>query len=316
MPSAEVEALCHIPAGTSLLNSGVGQRHWADLKAGETATYMGMRAAGEALDDAGLAPSELDLIINASGTPHQAIPDGACLIQRELGLQDSGIRCLSVHSTCLSFISALEVAAAFIATGRHRHILIVSADLASSGLNFEEAESATLFGDLAAAAVIVPTPPGEASALHRMLFETHTAGADLTTIRGCGTRHHPNAPDSTPEDHMFAMDGPGVLKLAIKLLPAFIERILPADDPPLELVVPHQSSKTGMNVAARMFERHAGISADKFVDVLAQFGNCVSASIPGALYGAIREGRLQRGDRFLMVGTGAGLSLAGVVATY
>lgn len=316
VPSAEVETRCHIPPGTALLNSGVGQRHWADVPGGETATYMGEQAAREALAEAGLEGRDLDLIINASGTPQQAIPDGACLLQRALGLGQSGIRCMSVHSTCLSFVSALEVAAAFIAIGRHRRILVVSTDVASAGLNFEEAESATLFGDLAAAAVIVPTPAGEASALHRMIFETHAEGADLTTIRGCGTERPPGADWTRPEDNLFAMDGPGVLKFAIKRLPTFIQRLVPPDDPPLELVVPHQSSKTGMSVTARLFERHAGVTGDKVVDILADYGNCVAASIPGALYTAIREGRLQRGDRFCLVGTGAGLSLAGMIATY
>ena len=99
VPSAEVEALCGLPPGWIERRSGVRERHWATT---ETSSYMGAQAAREAVAQAGLALSDIDLILNASGTPEQAIPDGGPLIQRQLGLGGSGIPCLSVHNTTVN----------------------------------------------------------------------------------------------------------------------------------------------------------------------------------------------------------------------
>ena len=134
VPSAEVEALCGLPAGWIEQRSGVRERHWATT---ETSSYMGAHAAREAVAEAGLALSDLDLIINASGTPEQAIPDGGPLVQRQLGLGRSGIACLSVHATCLSFLAAIDLSANLLATGRYQLILIVTSEIGSVGINLK-----------------------------------------------------------------------------------------------------------------------------------------------------------------------------------
>ena len=187
VPSAEVEALCGLPPGWIERRSGVRERHWATT---ETSSYMGAQAAREAVAEAGLALSDIDLIMNASGTPEQAIPDGGPLVQRQMGLGSSGIACLSVHATCLSFLAALDLCANLLATGRYQRILIVTSEIGSVGINFKDPESASLIGDAAAAAVVVRTPPGEAAALSAARLETYGDGADFTAIRGAGTRRH------------------------------------------------------------------------------------------------------------------------------
>ena len=295
-------------------HSGVHERRWADVSGGETATWMGAQAAREALDEAGVAAGDLDLIINASGTPEQALPDGGPLIQRHLGLGGSGIACLSVHTTCLSFFTALDVAGAFLAARRYRRILVVSADVASVGLNIAEHESFSLFGDGAAAAVIVPTPDGEPSAIDALVFSTYGEGADLTAVRGAGTRRHPSAAHARPEDHLFSMQGPSVLRLGMKHAPELLERLRPGLSRglgDLSLVVPHQTSLAALNAL-----QHFGIPMDRVVVVLDRLGNCVAASLPLALHEAARSGRMRRGDHVLLIGTGAGISLAGALVTY
>ena len=311
VPSAEVEALCGLPAGWIERRSGVRERRWVS---GETSSAMGAAAAREAVADAGLALEDLDLILNASGTPEQAIPDGGPLIQRQLGLGASGLPALSVHATCLSFLAALDLSASLLATGRYRTILIVTAEIGSVGINVREPESASLMGDAAAAVVVTRTPPGEAAGLLAARLETYGDGADLTAIRGGGTRRHPNGADTQPEDNLFHMDGPQVLRMALRYSGAFLEQLRPGLSQGLggiRLVVPHQPSKMGLK-AMEMF----GWPADQIVRTLDRLGNCVAASIPCTLYEAIRGGRLQRGDEVLLVGTGAGLSIGGVILTY
>lgn len=309
--SSEVEALCRLPAGWIERRSGVRERRWAD---GETSSFMGAQAAREAVADASLSLTDIDLILNASGTPEQAIPDGGALIQRELGLGSSGIACMSVHTTCLSFLVALDLSANLLATGRYRHILIVSSEVASVGINVNEPESASLIGDAAAAVVVTKTPAGEASRLQAAHLETYGEGAYLTAINGGGSRKHPNNPLTQPEDNLFHMNGPQVLRMSMRRSRPFLEKLRPGLSKSLgriKLVVPHQPSLIGL----KMMEWF-GWPGEKIMKTIDRLGNCVAASIPCTLYEAIWQERMKRGDEILLVGTGAGLSLGGIILTY
>ena len=311
VPSSELEKRCDLPEGWIEKKQGVRERRWVE---DETASFMGARAAEEALEDAGVKKEELDLIINASGTAEQAIPDGGPLIQRQLGMEDSGLAAMTVHTTCLSFLSGMDVAANFLTTGRYEKILVVSSDITSCGLNYSHPESSTLFGDLAAAAVVARTPEGEASCVHAAKVRTYGAGAYHTQIRGGGTRRHPNFDDTVPEDNLFFMEGPKVFKMAVKVAAPFLEELRPGfaegiED--LKAVVPHQASKLALDA-----HEFLGMPPEKVIRTIHKFGNCVAASIPATLYEAIKSERIQRGDKFLMLGTGAGLTIGGLILTY
>ena len=311
VPSSELEALCGLPEGWVEQRYGVRERRWAEF---ESASFMAAEAAREALDDASLRPDELDLVINASGTGEQAIPDTGALIQRQLGLGRSGIPALSINQTCLSFLAAMDAAAAYIASGRYRTILIASADISSCGINLSEPESATLVGDAAAAVVVTRSAEGERSALRNTHFRTYGDGAYLTTIMGGGSARHPSKPGHNALDDLFHMDGPAVLRMVRSFDCDFLEELLPGLSTSLldiDLVVPHQPSRVGLQMLRRY-----GWPEERIVRTLERLGNCVAASIPATLYEAVREGRLQRGERFLLVGTGAGLSIGGLIMTY
>ncbi|MEI8033328.1 MAG: 3-oxoacyl-[acyl-carrier-protein] synthase III C-terminal domain-containing protein [Chlorobiaceae bacterium] len=311
VPSSELEALCGLPEGWVERHNGVRERRWAGL---ESASFMAAEAAREALDDAGVRPEELELIINASGTGEQAIPDTGALIQRQLGLGRSGIPAMSINQTCLSFLSGMDTAAAYIAAGRYNTILIASADISSSGINLKEPESATLVGDAAAAVVVTRSGKGERSALQAARFRTYGDGAYLTTIMGGGSARHPSKPGHNSDDDLFHMDGPGVLRMVRRFDFPFLEELSPGLSKSLldiDLVVPHQPSRVGLKMLLRY-----GWPEERIVQTLERLGNCVAASIPATLYEAVREGRLRRGEKFLLVGTGAGLSIGGLIMTY
>ncbi len=158
--SSELESLYALPPGWVERRNGVRERRRVTT---ETSSFMAAEAAREALDEAGLRPDQLNLIINASGTAEQAIPDTGALIQRQLGLGRSGIPAMSVNTTCLSFITALDVAATYLNAGRYKHILIASSDISSCGINPKEPESATLVGDAAAAVIVTRSGEGDTS---------------------------------------------------------------------------------------------------------------------------------------------------------
>lgn len=310
--SAELEGRLGLEPGWILRHQGVETRHFAD--AGETNSYMGARAIERALDAAGMGRADVDLIINASGTAEQALPDTGPLIQRALGWGESGVPAFTVHATCLSFLVGLDVAASLIATGRYRNIVVVSSEITSVGLDWRFPETSTLFGDGAAAAVVSATPEGEASAVLEVRMQTFGDGADLTRIVGGGTKVYPNHPETQPEDNMFFMDGPAVLRAAAGRAGAFLESLRPGLSRGLgdiDVVVPHQASRLGLDGLALL-----GMPPERQVRTLERFGNCVAASIPLTLHAAWEAGRLTRGTRVLLVGTGAGLSFGGAIVTW
>jgi len=266
---------------------------------------MGARVARTAL---ALGPPP-DLIINASAVPRQLLPDTSVFIQDQLGLE--GIPSFSVNASCLSFVVALHNAAALVAAGAYSRVLIVSSEVGTRGRNMAEPESAALLGDGAAAVVLEPTPAGEASALEGFSMSTWPKGASLTEVRGFGVNRHPNDAHTRPEDNLFSMDGPAVFKMARRCVLALVHQLLSEhglrpDD--VDLVVPHQASGPGLELVPRL-----GFRADRVVNVIGLYGNCVAASIPMALAHAAGEGRVRRGQRILLLGTSAGLSVAGAL---
>lgn len=279
--------------------TGVLRRHISD----EPMHKLAARAARQALGEGGPP----DLVINASLTPIQLIPDSSVFILDELGL--AGRPSFSVHATCLSFVVGLQTAVSLVHAGTFRRVLVVSAEQGSVSRDYSQPESSALIGDGAAAAVVEPTPDGQDSGFLGFAMSTWPDGAAHTELRGCGTRKHPNSPDTVPSDNLFQMSGPNVYKMALRKVPPLIGGLLAdcgltPDD--VDLVVPHQASGPGM----RAYEK-LGFTTDKIVNIIGEYGNCISASVPMALALSVRDGRIKRGDLVLLMGTGAGLSVAG-----
>src|SRR5690606_5986614 len=194
---------------------------------------------------------DIDLIINGSGTQDQEIPDGGPLIQRALGLGDSGVPCFSVHTTCLGFVHALDIASVYFASGRHNNVLITNADMPSRALNYKQPESAVLFGD-AGAAVVVRRPEGDALGVEYSLFETFGDGAELTQIRGGGSKTLPNDPATTFDDNLFDMDPLATFTFATRRFMRFAKRLLEETGEDVfrevDWIVPHQPSLKALKV--------------------------------------------------------------------
>ncbi|MFV9506031.1 MAG: 3-oxoacyl-ACP synthase III family protein [Oscillochloridaceae bacterium umkhey_bin13] len=277
----------------------------------ETQVQMAGVAARRALAMAGLDLSAVDLIISASSSRQQTIPCTAAFVQRELGAPEGKSACVDMDATCLSFLFALQSAAHLVAAGTYRTALIVTSERSGYALNHDQPESAVLFGDAAAAAVLVRTPPDESSGIVWEQFATYSSGADLTTILGGGTLHHPNDPTTHPLMNTFQMNGTGVFKKAARLVEPFLDQFFARTEwerEAVDLVVPHQASGHALDLLCSRY----GFGEQQIFRNLATRGNCVGASIPLALTEAVTAGRIARGQRALLVGTGAGLTLGAV----
>lgn len=292
--------------------SGVLTRYFVE---DETASQMGAYAAKDALEAAGLSLADIDCIICASGTTEQSIPCTAALIQKQLGAVNSGIPAFDINSTCLSFITGLDTISYLVDAGRYQRVLLVSTDIASFALNWDHKESCTLFGDGAAAVIIAKSEKHESSKIVCSRMETYSKGAHLAEGCGGGSKHHPKEYTQTPNLFFFSMDGRGVYRLASEVLPDFIERMLQPSQlrvADMNLVVPHQASLMAM----QLLRKQLGIPEEKLMVIVQNHGNTIAASVPMALHEAIIQGKIQRGDRVMLIGTSAGFSVGGMVLEY
>ena len=280
--------------------TGVKNRRISDIDVDE----MGALAARDALEGG----SKPDLIINASGVPKQTIPDTSVFIQKALGFK--GIPSFSIHSTCLSFLTAFNTASSLIHSKQYQKILIVSSDRGSIGRNFNEPESAALLGDAAAAVYLEPSD--NSSGLIDFEMSSWPKGANLTEVRGGGTNLHPQDEATKDEDNLFSMNGPEVFKYSLPKVYQMILSILKRNQlsqPDVDLLIPHQASGKGV----KAYWKFGGFDKAKVMDIVNETGNCVAASLPLALVMAFEQKKINNDDTVLLVGTGAGLSIASAI---
>lgn len=311
---AEMDAWLGVERGWTRRTTDVAVRHF--VRDGETAAEMGAKAANAALTAAGMTFADIDCLVCASGTKQQALPCTAVFIQQAMGQGQSGVPAFDIDSTCLSFLTAMDVMSCLIDAGRYRRVLIVSTEIASYGLDYRDKESAALFGDGAAAVVIGPAEHGGRSRVICASLRSYSEGAAYSEIRAGGSKRHPRGPEPAgPGDELFRMDGPAIFRMASRLLPAFTDELLQAANARMadfRAVIAHQGSAA----AVRLLCRKLGISEQQLVYITPDHGNTIAASIPMGLDTAIRTGRISRGDRVLMIGTAAGLTLGGLVFDY
>ena len=292
---------------TIFSKTGVRARHKADLQAGETTEKMGAIAIGRACERAGIRPEELDLIINVSAVPSQAIPDTSMLIQKELGLGSSGISCFSLHATCLGFLRGIEVLTGLFRLPQYKNAVIVSAELSSIGLNPTDIHTYPLFGDGAVAFVFTKN---QSRSLPRMAFQGFGDYSSSATVKGGGSSISPKI--ASTEDYLFEMRGSQLLKYSLRHATRFLCEIFPEglEKTEIDWVIPHQPSGIGLRAMARFFP------PEKMITTLEEYGNCISASLPLSLLKGIELGKIQKGDQLLLIGTGAGLSLGAILLRY
>ncbi len=309
--SSELDAVFGREAGWTEREFGIRTRGIAAPD--ETSSMMGAAAGQVALDRAGWGRGEFDVLIGACGVMEQPIPSTSALIQRRLGLGASGIPAFDVNQTCLSFATALDLAAMGFRAGRWRRALLVSSDIASAGLDASVPKTASIFGDGAAAVAVEATDAPDGPGLLSSRFETYGDGSDLATLRSGGTRVRvEEGYEAIIEGARFRMDPFGIFKAAARHLPRLIEHVLGEaglDHDAVDHVVCHQASAAGVALAKRIFAP----ASDRVVDIFPYTGNQIAASIPTALVHVLDGKDRCDGRIALLVGTAAGISAGAMV---
>ncbi|MEB2311083.1 MAG: ketoacyl-ACP synthase III [Sorangiineae bacterium] len=284
--------------------TGIKQRHVA--AEGETASDMAFEAAKRALEAAGVAANELDMIVVGTISADMPLPACAAFLQKKLGV--TGIPAFDVAAACAGFVYALSIGDQFIKTGMHRNVLVVGVELLSRVLNWNDRATCVLFGDGAGAAVLTPSSANTGRVLSTRLH-TDSTWAESLCIPAGGSKEPVTADSLAQARDKVHMVGQDIFKVAVKnLTSASREALADAALEPgqVDWVVPHQANLRIINqVAARL-----DIPLERFVLNIDRYGNTSSASIPIALDEAVRDGRIRPGHKVLMCALGAGISWA------
>lgn len=282
--------------------TGIRARHF--VADGVYASDLAAHACRQALDAAGVAAGEIDLIIVATSTPDMVFPSTASILQRKLGI--TGCPAFDVQAVCSGFIYALTVADAMIRAGSARKTLVVGSEVFSRLLDFNDRTTCVLFGDGSGAVVL------EASETPGILATDIHADGRHTGIL-CVPGHVSGG--QILGDPLLKMDGQAVFKLAVGVLEDTARAVLAKagkTEVDIDWLIPHQANIRIMSSTARKLK----LPMDKVVVTVDQHGNTSAASIPLALDHAVRQGQVQKGDTVLLEGVGGGFTWGSVLLDF
>jgi 3-oxoacyl-[acyl-carrier-protein] synthase-3 len=297
-----------MPRGLVQLLSGVASRHYAEPDV--VSSDLAAEAGRKVLETCDVDPLAVDLVIFASASHDVAEPATANMVQQKTGCTAAAV--VDVKNACNSFLNGLDVAHAFIETGRARRVLVAAGEVLSRTINWTIRDKADLavrlasltLGDGGAACLVEAGDGTVGRGLLPGLFMSDGTQWELSTILGGGTLHA-----AAPEHQYFVCHSAELQNLAVDHLPGLMTKAVESvgwtfDD--VTLIVPHQVSRS-------VVERITGllsIPTDLCQVTLGHVGNTAAASIPIALSHAVDEGKVERGDKLLLVGGAAGFSAA------
>jgi 3-oxoacyl-[acyl-carrier-protein] synthase III len=281
--------------------TGIARRHIADEAQGSS--DLALLASRHALQAAGVAAQEVDLIVVATSTPDFVFPSTACLLQQKLGVK--GCAAFDVQAVCSGFVYGLATADSFIKSGMASRALVVGAEVFSRILDWNDRGTCVLFGDGAGAGVLAAdSRPG----IHASVLHADGSQAGMLSVPGNVSRGR------IIGSPYLQMNGQGVFKFAVKVLEEVARETvakagMTLDD--VDWLIPHQANVRILEATARKL----GLPQDKLVVTVDHHGNTSAASVPLALDEFVRAGRIRAGHRVLMQGVGGGFTWGATLAT-
>lgn len=300
LTNADLEKIVDTTDDWIITRTGIKERRIAEE--GVSASDLAIPAAREALKKAGVDPKELDLIICATSTPDMMFPSTACFIQNAIGARDCAA--FDILAACSGFVYGLEVANNFIMSGAAKRVLLVASEIFSQLMNWEDRSTCVLFGDGAAAAVL--TPSNDNGVIESRIYADGEY-AGMLSAGGFGSRRPVTQKSFEEKAFCLEMKGNQTFKIAVKRMSDVAGALLrengltPED---LALIVPHQANIRIINAVGKSLN----VPEEKVYVNVNRYGNTSAASIPIALYEAVEEGRIKKGDLVLLVAFGGGLT--------
>lgn len=277
--------------------TGIVRRHVAEE---DTVVSMGAKAAERALENAGISPEEIDLILLGTSSSNVIFPAGACAIQQKIGAVNAAG--LDVSAACTGFVAVFQIGQAYIQSGMARTILLIGADSMSRLVDWKDRSTCILFGDGAGAAVLRAEESQK-----KVCSVLHSDGGKGWTLT-CDSRHRDGARDLSEDASTYIrMDGGEVFKFALTRVPEAVREVLKKAELSTEDVswfLLHQANVRIIDGVARRLR----LGMERFPSNMEEYGNTSAASIPILMDEMNRGGKLQRGQKIVISGFGAGLT--------
>ena len=313
VPNDELTALMDTSDSWIRERTGIHERRF--VESGVGASDLALVASRQAMEAAGIEPEELDFIVLATLSPDYNFPGSAVLLQDKLGLGTIGA--LDVRNQCSGFIYGLAVADAFIRAGTYRHVLLVGAEVHSTGVDFSTSgrEVAVLFGDGAGAVVLGPSEGKRG--VRSVHLHSQGKYASKLWLEAPGSRYQPRIDAEMLKDgrHYPKMEGHSVFKHAVRRFPEVIREALSSAELELQdidVFVLHQANLRILEAVASVMD----VPMEKFFCNIQRYGNTTAASIPMALHEAVQEGRVREGSRVMLAAFGSGFTWASAVVVW
>ena len=305
LTNADLEKMVDTTNDWIVERTGIRERHIAAEN--ETTCDLAEHAARRAIQAAGIANEDIDLIIVATTTPDRIFPSTACLLQDRLDIR--GCAAFDVQAVCTGFVYALGIADKFIRTGAARHALVVGAETLSRIIDWSDRGTCVLFGDGAGAVVL--SADSNAGIINSHLHADGRYKELLTVPSGISQGY-----DIVQNKKAFVqMQGNEVFKVAVNTLGRIVDETLEKNGlkkSDITWLVPHQANMRIISATAKKLD----MSMDHVVVTVDRHGNTSAASIPLAFDEAVRDGRIQRGDTLLMEAFGGGFTWGSVLLKY
>ncbi len=278
---------------------------------GETTSTMGAEAVRRLMSQQGLGLGDIDALIVATVTPDMLFPATACLIQDRLGL--TGVWGFDLSAACSGFLYALTTGAQLVASGAHRRVVIVGADLMSSIIDPLDRTTAVLFGDGAGAVLLEPAEPGYG--LLDFYHRVDGSGRNDLLMPAGGSLLPPSVATVAARQHYLKQNGKVVFKFAVSQMVESIRAVLSRNNltaRDVGMVVPHQANQRILDAVAERL----GVPHERVASVLACYGNTTGATLPLALDAALAAGNIDRGDIVVFAAVGAGFTAGATLARW
>jgi len=303
MTNAELEQLVDTSDEWIVSRTGIRERRIAEPD--QASSDLAYEASIEALADAGVSAEEIDLIIVGTATPDMLFPATACILQDRLGAKQAGA--FDVSAACTSWAYAAAVAHGYVSSGQADTVLVVGAETLSKIINWKDRNTSVLFGDSAGAVVMKPCEPGKGFLSFHL--GSDGSGGPFIALPAGGSRLPASYETVEREQHYLTMNGREVYKFAVRCIPRAIEEAVKRagiDIEDVDLFIPHQANIRIIDAAAERLRQ----PKEKFFVNVERYGNTSAASVPVALYEAVRSGQVKEGDVVVMVAFGGGLTWA------
>ncbi len=303
LTNADLEKMVETSDEWLMSRTGIRERHIVEK--GVATSDLAVEAAKKALAQRGLLPTDLEAIIVGTVTPDMFFPSTACLVQNKLGAK--GVWGFDLSAACSAFVYALQTGAQFIASGAHKKVMVIGADVMSSILDYTDRATCVLFGDGAGAVILEPAEDDSVGIID-FIHEVDGSGGCSLFMPGGGSLNPSTHETVDKKMHYVHQDGGAVFKFAVRKQLEVCEKLLERNGlkvSDIDVFIPHQANKRIITATAERL----GLPEEKIVINIDRFGNTTAGTIPLAMNTAIEEGKLKKGNLVLLASVGAGFTV-------